>query len=89
MLRDGRSIVGRILVIGRARGSTVGSYIIYALKQNGKAPKAIIVAGEPDPIIITGAILAGIPLYKSDRSLMDLVRDGSMIKIEDSKIFIE
>ena len=42
-------------------GSTVGSYVIYALKQNGLAPAAIINT-EAEPIIAVGAIIAGIPM---------------------------
>lgn len=57
----GRSISGKPLVIAGTRGSTVGSYVIYALKEYGKAPSCII-AGEAEPILIIGCILANIPL---------------------------
>ncbi|ASJ00920.1 DUF126 domain-containing protein [Thermococcus gorgonarius] len=57
----GESIAGKILAFPRGKGSTVGSYIIYALKKNGKAPKAIIV-GEAETIVSTGAIIAEIPM---------------------------
>ncbi len=57
----GQSIAGKILAFPRGKGSTVGSYIIYALRKNGKAPKAIIV-GEAETIVATGAIIAGIPM---------------------------
>jgi len=36
-LRDGRSVAGRVLYIGRVRGSTVGAYVIYGLKYHGVA----------------------------------------------------
>ncbi|CAB50519.1 DUF126 domain-containing protein [Pyrococcus abyssi] len=57
----GESIEGKILVFPKGRGSTVGSYVIYALSRNGKAPKAIIVE-EAEPIVTVGAIISGIPL---------------------------
>ncbi|WP_297419770.1 DUF126 domain-containing protein [Thermococcus sp.] len=57
----GQSIAGKILAFPRGKGSTVGSYIIYALKKNGKAPKAII-AGEAETIVATGAIISSIPM---------------------------
>ncbi len=88
-LADGRSIAGKILVIGRSRGSTVGSYIIYALSRNQKAPKAIIIAGDPDPILITGAILANIPLYKAKPQIMKTVRDGSRVRINKNTIHVK
>ncbi|ASJ03131.1 hypothetical protein A3L09_07635 [Thermococcus profundus] len=59
----GQSIAGKILAFPRGKGSTVGSYVIYALKKNGKAPKAIIVE-EAETIVATGAIIAGIPMVQ-------------------------
>jgi predicted aconitase with swiveling domain len=59
----GESIAGKILAFPRGKGSTVGSYVIYALKKNGKAPRAIIV-GEAETIVATGAIIAGIPMVQ-------------------------
>lgn len=58
---EGRSIAGRVLAFPYGKGSTVGSYVIYALKQNGLAPVAIINT-ETEPIIAVGAIIAGIPM---------------------------
>ena len=50
---------GAIFSVGK--GSTVGSYVIYALRQNGLAPAAIINT-EAEPIIAVGAIIAEIPM---------------------------
>ena len=58
---EGRSIAGRVLAFPYGKGSTVGSYVIYALKQNGLAPAAII-NEEAEAIIAVGAIIAGIPM---------------------------
>ena len=81
VLYDGRSIEGKMLVARKSRGSTVGSYIIYSLKLHGKAPKAILL-GKSEPIVITGAVLAGIPLYDSlPPEFFEAVRDGVRIKV--------
>jgi len=53
---------GRVMVFRGARGSTVGSYIIYGLKKYGTNPLCMIVS-KPDPILITGTVLAEIPLF--------------------------
>lgn len=53
----------RVLIVPGTRGSTVGSYIIYALKEYGTAPKCIIV-GRAEPILIAGCILSNIPLLE-------------------------
>ena len=54
---EGRSIGGKVLAFPHGKGSTVGSYIIYALRRNGKAPCAIINT-EAETIIAVGAIIA-------------------------------
>jgi hypothetical protein len=57
---EGVCIKNKIFVFPYGKGSTVGSYIIYALKKNNTAPAAIINI-ETEPIIAAGVILAGIP----------------------------
>ncbi|MEB2835701.1 MAG: DUF126 domain-containing protein [Desulfurococcales archaeon] len=82
LLRDGRSIAGRILAARRSRGSTVGSYVIMALKYNSKAPAAIIME-RAEPIVVVGAYLAGVPLVDSlPRGLFESLRDGDEVVVE-------
>jgi len=57
----GQSIVGKVLAFPYGKGSTVGSYVLYALSRNGHAPAAIINT-EAEPIIVTGAIIGHIPM---------------------------
>jgi len=57
----GTSISGKVLAFPFGKGSTVGSYVLYALSRNGHAPAAIINT-ESEAIIATGAIIAGIPM---------------------------
>jgi predicted aconitase with swiveling domain len=63
----GKSIEGRILIFSRGKGSTVGSYVIYQLAKNKKAPAAIICL-EADPIVAVGAIIAEIPMVDKPES---------------------
>jgi predicted aconitase with swiveling domain len=58
---QGENIAGKILAFPYGKGSTVGSYVLYALSENGHAPAAIVNA-EAEPIIATGAIIAKIPM---------------------------
>jgi predicted aconitase with swiveling domain len=58
---QGENIAGKVLAFPYGKGSTVGSYVLYALSQNGHAPAAIINA-EAEPIIATGAIIGKIPM---------------------------
>jgi len=57
---EGRSIAGVILVFPTGKGSTVGSYTLYRLKENGHAPMAIVNA-ECEPVTAVGCIIAEIP----------------------------
>ncbi|MCE4619983.1 MAG: DUF126 domain-containing protein [Desulfurococcales archaeon] len=85
-LNDGRSITGRVLVIGRPRGSTVGSYTIYGLKYYGKAPKAIIVENDADPILVAGAVLAGIPLVDRVMGALSAISDCDQVEVLSSGV---
>jgi hypothetical protein len=57
----GQCIAGKILAFEFGKGSTVGSYVLYALSRNGYAPVAIV-NKEAEPIIVIGAILGRIPM---------------------------
>ncbi|WP_319378743.1 DUF126 domain-containing protein [uncultured Methanocorpusculum sp.] len=69
----GKSIAGKVLVFPYGKGSTVGSYVIYALVKNNVAPAAIINT-ECETIIAIGAIISEIPTV--DRLKGDLPKDG-------------
>jgi predicted aconitase with swiveling domain len=56
----GRTLAGHILVFPRAKGSTVGSYTLYALARSGTGPAGMIV-GECEAVVAAGAVMAGIP----------------------------
>jgi predicted aconitase with swiveling domain len=57
----GKEISHKILVFPNSVGSSVGAYVIYRLKRNGKAPVAII-NEKTDTITASGCAIAGIPL---------------------------
>ncbi len=79
---EGESIKNKIFIFPNGKGSTVGSYVIYALKKNGAAPKAII-NRETETIVATGAILAEIPcLDKPEEDILKMVRDGDVLEVD-------
>jgi predicted aconitase with swiveling domain len=84
IIETGESVRGKILVIWRSRGSTVGSYIIYGLRYYCNEPAAIVM-GRSEPIVITGSILAEIPLYEGlPRRVFDLLTNGMIARINKS-----
>ena len=83
---EGKSVTNKILVFPNGKGSTVGSYVIYALKKNGVAPKAII-NRETETIVATGVILAGIPCV--DKINIDEIKNGDRLVVDAGKGVVE
>jgi len=73
-----RTVRNRVLVFPKGKGSTVGSYVIYGLHANGKAPAAIVNA-QTETIVATGAILAKIPLV--DNVDISAIRTGDRVTV--------
>jgi Uncharacterized conserved protein len=89
-LVDGRVIAGKIVLARRSRGSTVGPYVLYALKRKGRAPKAIILSSRSDPVLVAGAVLAEVVLVDGvPEDIMDYVRDGDRVIVrEDGEVLV-
>jgi len=81
----GEVIKDKILVIPGGKGSTVGSYVIFQMAKNGTAPRAIVCL-KAEPIIATGAIMAGIPMLdQPEVELMDLISTGMEVEVDAEK----
>ncbi|WAI01022.1 DUF126 domain-containing protein [Methanogenium organophilum] len=80
---EGQSIAGTVLAFPFGKGSTVGSYVIYALRRNNVAPSAIINT-EAEPIIAVGAILAEIPMVDRPDTPIEDMKDGMSASIDGS-----
>lgn len=75
----GEEVSGKVFCFPFGKGSTVGSYSMYQLKLNGKAPAAIVNASA-EPIVATGAIMAEIPMV--DGVDVSLLRQGDLVKVD-------
>lgn len=82
---EGQTIAGRVLVFPTGKGSTVGSYTLYRLKKNGKAPAAII-NFECETITAVGSIIAEIPCI--DQIKIDLIHTGDWVILSGAGIEI-
>ena len=76
----GEIIKDKILFIPGGKGSTVGSYVIFQMKKNNTAPKAIICI-KAEPIIVTGAIMSNIPMVDSPEDIEPLTT-GTMVEVD-------
>ena len=77
-----KCISGRILIFPTGKGSTVGSYVLYQLSRNGKAPKAMILK-EAEPIVAVGAIISNIPMVDKPEEFS--FKDDVKIRVDADK----
>jgi len=77
----GQRIAGKVLAFPYGKGSTVGSYVLYALSRNGNAPAAII-NEEAEPIIVTGAIIGRIPMVDRIGIPLSRLRNGVGVTVD-------
>jgi len=78
---EGENVAGKVLVFPRGKGSTVGSYVLYGLAQNGVAPAAIV-NEETETIVATGAILGEIPSVDSLAAPLDTLANGEVVTVD-------
>ncbi len=77
---QGACIAGTVLAFPYGKGSTVGSYVLYALSRNGHAPAAIVNT-EAEPIIATGAIIGEIPMIDHIDIPINRLRSGVQVQV--------
>lgn len=79
---EGKSVAGKILVFPTGKGSTVGSYVLYALSKSGKAPLAIV-NRETDPVVAVGSIISEIPTV--DGIDIGKLENGQKVEVDADK----
>ncbi|NHV07021.1 MAG: DUF126 domain-containing protein [Thaumarchaeota archaeon] len=77
----GKSIKNKVLLMPFGIGSTVGSYIIYALKKNLTAPIAVITY-KSDVIVPSGCAISRIPYGLLSYNDWLEIEDHALIKTE-------
>jgi len=83
---EGLNVAGKVVVFTTGKGSTVGSYTMYGLKRNGKAPAAIV-CEESEPIAAVGAIISDIPMV--DRIDISKIRNGQRVTVNGDRVEVE
>lgn len=79
---QGQSISGKVLVFPTGKGSTVGSYTLYRLKQAGKAPLAIVNT-ECETITAVGCIISEIPCV--DQIPIERIESGQILNVDGER----
>ena len=77
------SVRGTVLIFPYTRGSAGAWRFLYQLFKHGNHPVALITDSVPDPSVVQGAILAGIPiLCEPARQLKGLIASGDPVSVE-------
>lgn len=85
----GKKITGKVLVFPQGKGSTAGSFRIYACAKRGTAPAAIINV-KVEGIIAVGAIVGEIPLVdRLEKSPLEVIETGDYVKVDADKGVVE
>jgi uncharacterized protein len=81
---EGTSVAGTVLAFPYGKGSTVGSYVLYALSRNSHAPAAIVNT-EAEPIIATGAIIGNIPMIDRPDIPLGRLMNGTRVTVDGDR----
>jgi predicted aconitase with swiveling domain len=76
---EGAQVTNKILVFPYGKGSTVGSYTLYAMARRGTKPCGIINT-RSETIIATGCVIAEIPLMDTlQQDPVETILNGDMV----------
>jgi predicted aconitase with swiveling domain len=77
------SVKGTVLIFPYTRGSAGAWRFLYQLYKHANAPVAIVTQAVPDPSVVQGAILSGIPIAcEPEEDLSKLVQNGAAVSVE-------
>lgn len=78
----GRSVKGVVLVTPYTRGSAGAWRFLYQLYKFGQSPAAIVSEALPDPSLVQGAILAGLPIVCApERPVAEFAVAGAVLRV--------
>lgn len=79
----GRTVAGQILVVPTTRGSAGAWRFLFQLHAHGTHPLALLTEDLPDPSVVQGAIMCGIPVVAAvAEALLPLVKDGDTLTVD-------
>jgi hypothetical protein len=82
---SGRSLAGKVLVFPASIGSAGAWRFLYQLYRHGTHPVALVCREVPDPSVVQGAILAGIPIVCApEEDVLALIADGDQVEVDGS-----
>ena len=78
----GKSVEGVVLLAPSTRGSNGSWRFLYQLYKFGQSPAAIVSEALPDPSLVQGAILAGLPIVCApERPVAEFAVAGAVLRV--------
>ena len=86
---EGLALAGKILFFPGVQGGVMGGWVFLELKSRGKAPAALVF-GRTNPVMVQGAIMAGIPILDGiDPSALDAIKNGDVVRVDPKNLRVE
>jgi len=77
------NVRGRVLIMPYTRGSAGAWRFLYQLFKHDNHPVALVIGSLPDPSVVQGAILAGIPIVcELDHDPVACIANGAMVRVD-------
>ncbi len=85
----GQSLAGKVLVFPASIGSAGAWRFLYQLYQHGTHPVALVCREVPDPSVVQGAILAGIPIVCApEEDVLSMIEPGARLEVDGSGLIL-
>lgn len=79
----GRTLAGTVLVFPGSMGSAGAWRFLYQLYKHGTHPVALVACMLPDPSVVQGAILSGIPVVcQPSEDVLTTIADGERLRVD-------
>ena len=86
---EGQSIRDRICFFPTAKGGIAAGWAFNDIRAKGIAPRAFVF-GVANPVMVQGAILAGIPITEGwDADPRSLIRSGDWVRVDPGRCKVE
>ena len=86
---EGLALAGKILFFPGVQGGVMGGWVFLELKSRDKAPAALVF-GRTNPVMVQGAIMAGIPILDGiDPSALDAIKNGDVVRVDPKNLLVE
>jgi predicted aconitase with swiveling domain len=79
----GATVGGKIVIMPGSSGSAGAWRFLYQMYKHDTHPLALVSLNLPDPSVVQGAILAGIPIVcEPEEDVMQTIESGDMIEVD-------